>query len=431
MDTLILEDFRCFAGRNEVPIRPLTLLVGENSTGKTSFLAAVRAAYDRAAPDFNEPPFHLGSYDQIANHGADPAKGFVVGRQFTVGRVRDDAPQEAAPTDWSIRVEVRFTSVEAQPAVSDVSIKSGKYKLDVRNLNKDRPEVSFLTGNQVVIERSIDESPLTPGALAYTRRWPDLTSALHAAYGTGNDQTVREHESEFDFLIRWALMDVGPRPYAFAPIRTQPQRTYDPGAKPPDPEGGHIPMVLAVSSDALPELSERMEKFGKASGLYSKVSGGKLGSEGSDPFQIEVELPGEDGARNLIDVGYGVSQAIPIIADCVSASSGATLLIQQPEVHLHPRAQAAMGSFFAQLAKSGRNDVIVETHSDYLLDRVLMDVRDEKIPSQDVLILYFERAADGVKIHPIEVDASGRVVDVPEGYRSFFLDEQRRFFGVD
>ena len=143
MDTLILEDFRCFAGRNEVPIRPLTLLVGENSTGKTSFLAAVRAAHDRTVPDFNEPPFHLGSYDQIANHGADPAKGFVVGRQFTVGRVRDDAPQGAAPTDWSIRVEVRFTSVEAQPAVSDVSIKSGKYKLDVRNLNKDRPEVSF------------------------------------------------------------------------------------------------------------------------------------------------------------------------------------------------------------------------------------------------------------------------------------------------
>ena len=431
MDTLILEDFRCFAGRNEVPIRPLTLLVGENSTGKTSFLAAVRTAYDRDAPDFNERPFHLGSYDQIANHRADPAKGFVVGRQFTVGRVRDDAPQGAAPTDWSIRVEVRFTSVEAQPAISDVSVKSGKYKLDVRNLNKDRPEVSFLTGNQVVIERSIDESPRTPGALAYTRRWPDLTSALHAAYGTGNDQTVREHESEFDFLIRWALMDVGPRPYAFAPIRTQPQRTYDPGAKPPDPEGRHIPMVLAVSSDALPDFRERMEEFGTESGLYSKLSVRKLGPDGSDPFQIEVELPGGGGARNLIDVGYGVSQAIPIIVDCVSASPGATLLIQQPEVHLHPRAQAAMGSFFAQLAESGRNDVIVETHSDYLIDRVRMDVRDERIKGSDVMILYFEQGKGGVEIHPIEIDAAGNITGVPAGYRRFFLDEQRRFLGVD
>ena len=85
----------------------------------------------------------------------------------------------------------------------------------------------------------------------------------------------------------------------------------------------------------------------------------------------------------------------------------------------------------ASCQQLGRNDVIIETHSDYLLDRVLMDVRDEKIGARDVLILYFERVGDGVKIHPIEVDAAGRVVDVPEGYRSFFLDEQRRFFGVD
>ena len=135
--------------------------------------------------------------------------------------------------------------------------------------------------------------------------------------------------------------------------------------------------------------------------------------------------------RNLIDVGYGVSQAIPIIADCrISLEPGTTLLIQQPEVHLHPRAQAAMGSFFAQLAESGRNNVIVETHSDYLLDRVRMDVRDEKIGASDVMILYFEQGRQGVDIHPINVDAAGRVVGVPRGYRSFFLEEDRRFFGV-
>ena len=417
MDTLILEDFRCFAGRNEVPIRPLTLLVGENSTGKTSFLAAVRAAYGRTEPDFNERPFRLGSYDQIANHRADPAKGFVVGRQFTVGRVRDDAPQGTAPSDWSMRVEVRFTSVEAQPAISDVSVKTGKYKLEVSSLGGDRPEMSFSAGDQLILKKEMHENLWARGTRSHTRLAPALSATFHLADARADDQRIQEHQSVFYFLIDWALLESGPRPYAFAPTRANPQRTYDPGAKPPDPEGRHIPMVLAVSSDALPDFRERMEEFGTASGLYSKLSVRKLGPDGSDPFQIEVELPGGGGARNLIDVGHGVSQAIPIIVDCVSASFGSTLLIQQPEVHLHPRAQAAMGSFFSRLAATGRNTVIVETHSDYLLDRVLMDVRGEKIPSQDVLILYFERAADGVKIHPIEVDASGRVVDVPEGSR--------------
>ena len=90
-----------------------------------------------------------------------------------------------------------------------------------------------------------------------------------------------------------------------------------------------------------------------------------------------------------------------------------------------------MGSFFAQLAASGRNRLIVETHSDYLIDRVRMDVRDEQIKASDVMILYFEQGKGGVKIHPIEIDAAGNITGVPAGYRRFFLDEQRRFLGVD
>ncbi len=428
MDTLILEDFRCFAGRHEIPIRPLTLLVGENSTGKTSFLAAVRAAHDRTVPDFNEPPFHLGSYDQIAHHGADKAKSFAIGQEFIV----DEVPQgEPALRPRSIRVEVRFCSVDAQPTISELSVLSGQYKLEVKGLGGDRPEVSFSAGDQCVLEAEMPERVWPRDTRSPTRLWPAVRATLHLVDQEGNDQEIQEHRSALELLSFWGVVEVGPRPYALGPTRTHPRRTYDPGSKPPDPEGGHIPMMLAVSSDALPDLETGMEEFGRASGLYSKVSVRKLGSDGGDPFQIEVELPGADRARNLVDVGYGVSQAIPIIADCVSAPSGAILLIQQPEVHLHPRAQAAMGSFFGQLVASGRDDVIVETHSDYLIDRVRMDVRDERIKGSDVVILYFEQAKGGVKIHPIEIDAAGNITGVPADYRRFFLDEQRRFLGVD
>ena len=146
-----------------------------------------------------------------------------------------------------------------------------------------------------------------------------------------------------------------------------------------------------LGNGAEPDFRERLEAFGDESGLYSSLGVRKLGQVDSDPFQIEVKLSGGGPARNLVDVGYGVSQAIPIIADCVSAEPGSALLIQQPEVHLHPRAQAAMGSFFAQLAQSERNRLVIETHSDYLLDRIRIDVREEKINCRDVVILYFEQ----------------------------------------
>ena len=236
-----------------------------------------------------------------------------------------------------------------------------------------------------------------------------------------------------DVLIGTVRFHNEPRPHAFTPIRTNPQRTYDPVKEGSDPMGSYVPMKLAriLSGDgASSDFQGWLNEFGSASGLYSEVSTRRLGRTG-DPFQIEVKLPGLGPRRNLVDVGYGVSQALPIIVDAVSSEPGSMLLIQQPEVHLHPRAQAAMGSFFAQLADSGRNRLVVETHSDYLVDRVRMDVRDERIKASDVVILYFEQGERGVDIHPIEIDARGHPVEVPPGYRSFFLDEDRRFFGVD
>ncbi len=70
MDRLIIENVRCFRGRHEVPLAPLTILVGENSTGKSTLLAMARLAWDVSTGyplSFNEEPFRLGSYDQIAS----------------------------------------------------------------------------------------------------------------------------------------------------------------------------------------------------------------------------------------------------------------------------------------------------------------------------------------------------------------------------
>lgn len=446
MDTLLLEDFRCFAGRNEVPIRPLTLLVGENSTGKTSFLAAVRAAHrlrSQTTLDFNEEPFRLGSYGQIANYRggrAGRAKSITVGQQFALDRQRGSR-RGVRPTrresrgSTEVRIEARLISVNAQPTISELKVSSGIHELILRLPDHNQPAVSFTAADQVLFER-------TEGwGAAWARFIRDLGADLgfilkrvstEAETAEDSDMTDKDRE-HLDMFTDVMTYRRNTRLYAFAPIQTSPQRTYEPVKEIRDPEGSHIPMMLArlLANDSASGFRAQLEEFGMDSGLYSSLSVRKLGRQGSDPFQVEVKPARGGRARNLIDVGYGVSQAVPIIADCVSAGPNATLLIQQPEVHLHPSAQAAMGSFFGQLAASGRNGLIVETHSDYLLDRVLMDVRDEEIQERDVMILYFEQGRRGVAIHPIEVDASGRVIDVPAGYRSFFLEEQRRFFGID
>jgi predicted ATPase len=127
-------------------------------------------------------------------------------------------------------------------------------------------------------------------------------------------------------------------------------------------------------------------------------------------------------------VGYGVSQALPILVDTLQLSS-ALFLLQQPEVHLHPRAQAALGSFFAKRISKGKQ-FIIETHSDYLVDRIRMEIRRKQLKPEDVSLLYFERKKSSATIHNINLDSNGAIVDPPPGYRQFFLKEERDLLGI-
>ena len=106
-------------------------------------------------------------------------------------------------------------------------------------------------------------------------------------------------------------------------------------------------------------------------------------------------------------------------------------LLQQPEVHLHPQAQAALGTLFCKVAAGGRQ-LLVETHSDYIIDRVRMDVRDQAtgLKPEDVSILYFEPRDLDVKIHSIRIDQAGNVLDAPRSYGDFFMDEVNRSIGL-
>ncbi len=181
-------------------------------------------------------------------------------------------------------------------------------------------------------------------------------------------------------------------------------------------------------------IKEQLESFGKQSGLFDEIAINRLGRADSAPFQLLVRKFGKrlkGPWRNLVDVGYGASQALPLITEVLRQDKPNTFLLQQPEVHLHPSAQAALGSLFCDVAATGKQ-LIVETHSDHLMDRIRMDVRDgvSALKPEDISILFFERDELDVRIHSIRVDDEGNIRDAPEGYRQFFMEETRRSLGL-
>ena len=173
-------------------------------------------------------------------------------------------------------------------------------------------------------------------------------------------------------MSRFRRMFWREQPFASAPIRSSPRRTYDATRPLRDPEGAYVPTYLANMTfrDKRQWLSlkKRLESFGQESGLFDEIGVRRLGNTEGGPFQLQIRKFGTKSKgpkRNLIDVGYGVSQTLPVVAELFRSDSPSIFLFQQPEVHLHPSAQAALGSLFGKTAESGRQ-LIIETHSDYI-----------------------------------------------------------------
>ena len=225
-----------------------------------------------------------------------------------------------------------------------------------------------------------------------------------------------------------------PYMYSFAPIRSRPQRTYNPLREDSSPEGSDMPMVLMnmvrASGARWDKLKDRLVRFGKSSGLFKDVNVRKLGGSTSDPFQLQISVRGPK--VNLMDVGYGVNQILPILVRIFKARrKETTFLMQQPEVHLHPKAQAELSSLLIEIAQQRKQNFVIETHSDYMIDRASVDIRKGRISHEDVSLIYLEPRHRDVQAHNIRFDEQGNLLNTPNGYRQFFLEESDRFLGFD
>ena len=451
MNEITLENYRCFREGQVVRLAPLTLLVGENSTGKTSFMAMIRAlwnvAYKQRVPDFNEEPYDLGSFDGISHRKSQPSgqtTRIKAGFGIASGSSKIQSSQDArfnvtfekrgtVPTPVSRRIAKKGMWAEVSTINS-----SHKFQFKISNDNVWKAEIPNY--KRKMMDAADD---LLPSFTSFLRR-------LQFGEPGGGSEEGSESFRLFDrenFMLGMKLvrdfegrysgrMHYGSSLYASAPVRSKPRRIYDLSrlTHEIDPEGDYIPMYFAklYFSDRgrWNELRASLEDFGQRAGLFDEVSVTSLGKQESGVFQVQIrkfDRRRKGPKHNLVDVGYGVSQVLPIVTELLRPDRPALFLYQQPEVHLHPSAQAALGSLFCQIA-GRRCQLIVETHSDHLLDRVRMDIRDgeSKLKPEDVSILFFQRDGLDVRIHALQLDDEGNVLDAPDGYRRFFLEETAR-----
>ena len=127
--------------------------------------------------------------------------------------------------------------------------------------------------------------------------------------------------------------------------------------------------------------------------------------------------------QSIADVGFGVSQILPIIVEGCIMKQYQTLLLEQPEIHLHPKAQALAMDFFSMIASAERQ-LIIETHSDHLFNGVRRLIAQKSISVEDASILFF-RMRDMQESRPVHVELTekGRMVTYEKGLFDQFDDD--------
>jgi predicted ATPase len=143
-------------------------------------------------------------------------------------------------------------------------------------------------------------------------------------------------------------------------------------------------------------------------------------------YEVKVQTKGSNNWVDLPDVGFGISQVLPVLVQCFYAPANSIIIMEQPEIHLHPSAQSALADVMIDVINSkedgkDRNiQLIIETHSEHFLKRIQRRIAEEKV-SQDKISAYFAKVdQQPAKLEPLEIDLFGNIRNWP---KNFFGDE--------
>ncbi|RPJ76266.1 MAG: DUF3696 domain-containing protein, partial [Alphaproteobacteria bacterium] len=138
-------------------------------------------------------------------------------------------------------------------------------------------------------------------------------------------------------------------------------------------------------------------------------------------FELKVQAKRGGPWASVLDVGFGISQFLPILVSDRQLSKGSTLILAQPEIHLHPNVQAKLSDYFVRQVKNKNKRYIIETHSEYLLNRLRLLIVKGEIAAEDIAVYYFENTKKGTDTYTIEFAKDGQVKNAPKGFFDTYM----------
>ena len=371
LEQFFFNSYKRFGNSESLTIRPVTILVGKNSSGKSSItklLTILAKSFSgtlkKSVILLETEGVSLGvSYQNLCHNGN--TTGLALGVAYNNG-VRIEVELMASPKD------------EIQIFKYTVSSAEGIHSM---RLYEDR--VNYFC-------RENEKLYLNSG----------FSGFIHKEFLT--DMGI---DTELAFNVDY-----------IGPLRSEPQRSYY-------YTGGELSDNVGPKGDNADQLLCADEKLTQAASLWFERNfngcrmrvepGGERGA-----YLIQMNKPDNgDYWVNIADEGMGMSQVLPIVTRCLHKVPGSIVVMEQPELHLHPAAHASLAYLFAESSKRNGQSYIIETHS----ENILLGLRDAVVDRnigfnpEDVIIYFIDEDEEGAFLKEIFIERDGTLTDWPRG----------------
>lgn len=424
---LRLQNFRSWSDTGDLRLKPITAFFGANSSGKTSLLQSLVLLKQTATASDQRLVFHyggngsavdFGDYGSLAKKDGPLAIGldWETPEPMKVSYWHGDQEMVAAEAR-SLGFEVQ---VESQKSGGPASVNGFTYRVGEARFGLRRGKRTY-----DVFVAGIENF------LTQMRGRPHLLSTPVKCYGFPAEARARYTNADFMNDLESGLKQQLDLVRYLGPLRARPDRRYIWSGTAPEDMGVAGENVVAallasrargrvIKHDPTPRTWKRTVEQQVAACLQQMhlIHDFKVVelSKGTGVFAVNVRQSRRSPWTPLPDVGFGVSQILPVLVLCFYAPEGATVVLEQPELHLHPLAQAALGDVLLNAAKIRRIQILLESHSEHLLLRLQRRIAEQEASANDIA-LYFCRISDGdSSAEHLELDDYGTISDWPEQF---------------
>lgn len=438
-----LKNFRCFKDA-QLDLAPITILTGANSTGKSTILYALLSALQskgsRRYPFGFEPNGEfctLGSYKQVVAQQILKSN-ITIGLDFVWGLGQNEEESFSFNSEFFYvprNDEIRVKSTEINAVDDSFFIRKNpgskgyiaEYNSTRKSNKKDILNFESMVNFLESIEKNIEEELKSrknekKRSISTSEKMRKQFEENHFEYSAADlNKMFRLLNAHFRYRKMstnfYQLIEAFKNSFIYvAPSRVYPARIFHTKSSEVsrlEPRGENLASLIYGWQKSKNDKIKELIDYGSAIKVFSDIKTQRL-PDGL--LQLLIKSSKASPSSSLQDVGFGVSQILPILCAEVLLGKDGTLAASQPELHLHPSAQSELAVHFATGHKERNNWYIIETHSEYMINRFKFLVANGDIEPDKIHIYHMTPSGNTIKPKLIKITEDGRLKGAPKDY---------------